>query len=152
MRRKVDPSKIVRGVKFYSVEDLVKILELTPGAVRDYLRKSKIEAIKIGLRWWVSEKSLSNFLMCKGIRNLPDSEFITMINKAVEIKYKLWTDEAIPLIQKTVKAFLLKQKIKGDFKEIDEKNKELEEVLPGKVVQKLRYRGTGIKKEFEKVK
>jgi len=151
MRRKVDPSKIVRGLKFYSVEDLVKILELTPGAVRDYLRKSKIEAIKIGLRWWVSEKSLSNFLMCKGIRNLPDSEFIEMINKAVEIKYKAWTEEAIPLIQKTVEAFLLSRKIKGDFKKVEEKNKDLEKVLPGEVVKNLRYRETKLKKEVEKV-
>ena len=150
MRRKVDPSKIVRGLKFYSVEDLVKILELTPGAVRDYLRKSKIEAIKIGLRWWVSEKSLSNFLMCKGIRNLPDSEFIEMINKAVEIKYKIWTEEAIPLIQKTVKAFLLTQKIKGNLKKSEEKNKDLEKVVSDKVVENLRYRETAIK-EFEKV-
>ena len=155
MRRKVDPSRIVRGVKFYSVEDLVEILELTPGAVRDYLRKAKIGALKIGLRWWVSEKSLNNFLVCKGIRNLPDSELITMINKAVKIRFEEWTKSAIPLMQKVVADFLVekeKEKFKVNIKKVEEKDKELEKVLPGKAIQKLRYRETKIKKEFEKVK
>lgn len=155
MRKKVDPSRIVRGVKFYSVEDLAEILELTPGAVRDYLRKAKIGALKIGLRWWVSEKSLSNFLVCKGIRNLPDSELITMINKAVEIRFKEWTKRATPLMQKIAADFLVekeKEKFNKNIKKVEEKNKELEKVLPGGAMKKLRYRETKIKKEFEKVK
>jgi len=155
MRRKVDPSRIVRGVKFYSVEDLVEILELTPGAVRDYLRKSKIGALKIGLRWWVSEKSLGNFLMCKGIRNLGDSEMLNMINKAVAFKFEEWTKRSIPLIQKVVTDFLVekeKEKFNKNIKKVEEKNKELEKVLPGKIIKKLRYRETEIKKEFEQVK
>jgi len=155
MRRKVDPSRIVRGVKFYSVEDLAKILELTPGAVRDYLRKAKIGALKIGLRWWVSEKSLSNFLMCKGIRNLPDSEMLNMINKAVGIKYQEWTKRSIPIIQKVVEDFLVekeKEKFNKNIKKVEEKNKELKKVLPKEAMEHLQDRKVKIKKEFEKVK
>ncbi len=155
MRRKVDPSRIVRGVKFYSVEDLAKILELTPGAVRDYLRKAKIGALKIGLRWWVSEKSLSNFLMCKGIRNLPDSEMLNMINKAVGIKYQEWTKRSIPLIQKVVEDFLVekeKEKFNKNIKKVEEKNKQLMMIIPKKAMKDLKRRETEIKKEFEKVK
>ncbi len=155
MRRKVDPSKIVRGVKFYSVEDLVEILELTPGAVRDYLRKAKIGALKIGLRWWVSEKSLNNFLVCKGIRNLPDSELITMINKAVEIRFKEWTRRATPLMQKIAADFLVekeKEKFNKNIKKVEEKNKQLKKVLPKKVMEHLQDRTEEVKKEFEKVK
>ena len=155
MRRKVDPSKIVRGVKFYSVEDLTKILELTPGAVRDYLRKAKIGALKIGLRWWVSEKSLSSFLMCKGIRNLPDSEMLNMINKAVEIKYREWTKRSIPIIQKVVEDLLVekeKEKFNKNIKKVEEKNKQLMMIIPKKAMKDLKRREAEVKKEFEKVK
>ena len=155
MRRKVDPSRIVRGVKFYSVEDLTKILELTPGAVRDYLRKAKIGALKIGLRWWVSEKSLSNFLMCKGIRNLPDSEMLNMINKAVGIKYQEWTKRSIPLIQKVVEDILVekeKEKFNKNIKKVEEKNKQLMMIIPKKAMKDLKRREAEVKKEFEKVK
>jgi hypothetical protein len=150
--RKIKPLKIMKGIKFYCVEDLVKILEISPGSVRDYLRKGKIASVKVGIRFWVSERNLNDFLFCRGIRDLPDSELIEMIDKAVEVRYKAWTEEAIPLIQKTVMAFLLSRKIKGDFKKIKEENKDLEKVLPGKVVQKLRYRETETKKQFEKIK
>ncbi|MBA7623328.1 hypothetical protein ES703_30723 [subsurface metagenome] len=58
-------------------------------------------------------------------------------------------------MQKVVTEFLIKkekEKFKVNIKKVEEKNKELEKVLPGKVIQKLRYRETKIKKDFEKVK
>lgn len=153
--KKIMPSKSFRSVKYFDVKDLSKILDLTTGSVRDYLRKDKIESIKIGLKYYVSEKSLSNFLMCKGIRNMPDSEFITMINKAVETKFSEWTEKAIPLMQKIVTEFLIKkekEKFKVNIKKVEEKNKELEKVLPKKIVKHLQDRTEEVKKEFEKVK
>jgi len=152
MTKRVGPSKIMRGIKFYMVEDLSKILQVTPWTVRSYLRQGRMPSIMIGQRLWVSEKDLSNFLMCKGIRDLPDKEFIKMINKAVEIRYKAWTNEAVPLIQKTVKAFLLEQKIKSDLKKADEKNKQLKKVLSKESMEHLQDRTEKIKKEFSKVK
>ena len=152
MTKRVGPSKIMRGIKFYMVEDLAKILQVTPWTVRSYLRQGRMASVMVGQRLWVNEKDLSDFLMCKGIRDLEDKEFIKMINKAVEIRYKAWTDEAVILIKKTVKAFLLEQKIKSDLKKVDAKNRQLKEVLPKKIVAHLQDRTGEIKKEFEKVK
>ena len=152
------PSKNIRGTKFFITEDLVKILKLTPGSVRDYLRKGKIESVKVGLRWYVSEKNLNNFLLCENIRKLPDDKIIEMVNRAVEIKYKEWTDEAIPKMQKIVADFLLKKEKERD-KEKEEFKKEmkivysiydqLKKVLPGEVKIKdhIRYK----EKELQKV-
>jgi len=155
MIRKILPSKIMKGIKFFCVEDLTKILDLTPGAVRDYLRKGKIASIKVGLRFWVSEKNLNDFLFCKGIRNLPDDQFIEMINEAVGVKFKEWTKKAIPLMQKVVADFLVekeKEKFNENIKKVDAKNKQLKKVLPEKVMEHLQDRTKEVKKEFEKVK
>lgn len=142
MKKRIGPSKIMKGMKFYVVEDLSSILGLTNLGVRDYLRKGKIKAVKVGLRWYVSEKNLSDFLLCKGIRDLPDDQLISMINRAVEIKFKEWSDEAIPKMQKVVADYLLKKE-----KERDKKN--IAKILPEseKVKEHIRY-----KKEFAKVK
>ncbi|MBA7517345.1 hypothetical protein ES705_09398 [subsurface metagenome] len=154
MTKRIEPSKIMKGIKFYMVEDLAKILQVTPWTVRSYLRQGRIASVRVGQRIWVSEKDLSDFLMCKGIRDLPDKEFIKMINKAVEIRYEQWKDEAIPLMQKTVKAFLLEQKIKGDLKKISQNNVKLTEFHDddSPVMQK-RYKKTEkVKKDFEEAK
>lgn len=51
----------------YSVEDLVEMLNLSDRSIRLYLREGKIKARKIGLRWFVTEKNLEEFL--EGINN-----------------------------------------------------------------------------------
>ena len=155
MAERILPKKTMKGIRFYNVPDLAKILNISELSARVYLRQNKIPGVKVGRRWYIREKSLNDFLLCKGIRNMPDDEMIKMINKAVELKFSEWTEKAIPLMQKIVTDFLIKkekEKFKVNIKKVEEKNKELEKVLPGKVIQKLRYRGTKIKKEFEKAK
>lgn len=49
-------------LKIYNVEQVGKILQLTPEAVRDYLRKKRIIGQKIGIRWYVSEKNMMKFV------------------------------------------------------------------------------------------
>ena len=163
MFKTIEPSKIMKGIKFYIVEDLAKILDLTPGAVRKYLRNGRIASVKVGQRFWVSEKNLNNFLICQEIRDLSDEQIIAMINRAVEIKFKEWSDEAIPKMQKVVADFLLKKekerdKEKEEFKEemklvysiYDQLKKVLpKKVLPGEVKNKehIRYK----EKELQKV-
>lgn len=155
MGESIIPKKIMKGIRFYNVPDLAKILNISEYSARVYLRDNRIPGVKVGRKWYIREKSLNDFLLCKGIRDLPDDEFVKMINKAVEIKFKEWTERAIPLMQKVVADFLV-EKEKGKFntniKEVEEKNKQLEKVLPGKIIQNLRYRGAKIKKDFEKVK
>jgi len=170
--KRVEPSKVMKGIKFYIVEDLAKILDLSTGAVRGYLRKGRISSVKVGQRFWVSEKNLSDFLMCRGIRDLPDDKFIEMIHKAVEIKYTEWTDLMIPKVQKLVADYLLKkekernkitQEFKKEMKLVYSIKEQLEGILPKKTGEHIRYiekeqekeqsryQGKGQEKELEKV-
>lgn len=48
--------------KFYLVEDLAKLLFLTPVTVRVYIKQNKIKGKKTGRRWIVSETDLLNYL------------------------------------------------------------------------------------------
>lgn len=155
MTERITPKKVMKGIRFYNVPDLAKILNITELSARIYLRDKRIPGVKVGRRWYIREKSLNDFLLCKGIRDMPDDRLIEMINKAVEIKYEEWTEKAIPLVQKVVADFLVeekKEKFNTNIKKVEEKNKQLVKVLPGKIIQDLRYRETKIKKDFEKVK
>ena len=82
MNKEIKPSKAMRGVKFYSVEDLSEILGISGYAVRDYLRKGKITAVKVGARWWISQKNLDNFLNTGNIFNKPEAVILETINEA----------------------------------------------------------------------
>jgi len=155
MAEKIVPKKIMKGIRFYNVPDLAKVLDISEYSARVYLREGKIPGVKVGQKWYIREKSLNDFLLCKGIRGMPDDEMIKMINKAVELKFSEWTAKAVPLMQKIVTEFLIKkekEKFKVNIKKVEEKNKQLEKVLPDKVIQKIRYRETKIKKDFSKVK
>jgi len=155
MADRIEPKKVMKGIRFYTVPDLAKILNITELSARVYLRQNRISGVKVGRRWYIREKSLNDFLTCKNIREMPDDQLLAMINKAVELKFSEWTIKTIPLMQKIVTDFLVKkekEKFKINIKKVEEKNKELEKILPDKIVKKLRYRETKIKKEFSKVK
>ena len=84
MNKKIIPKKIMRGMKFFNVPDLTEILGLAPLAVRDYLRKGKIKAVKIGKRWWVSDKNLNAFLNAGAIFDKPDKVILDTISEGVK--------------------------------------------------------------------
>lgn len=48
--------------KLYSVEDLAKILPITPFSIRAYFRKGRIKGHKIGKNWYVTKENLETFL------------------------------------------------------------------------------------------
>jgi len=52
--------------KLYSVNDLIKILPITPLTIREYIRKGKIRGHKIGKNWYVAKENLEAFLDGKG--------------------------------------------------------------------------------------
>jgi len=58
---KVMPIK-VEEKKLYSVEDLAKILPITPLTIRAYFRKGRIKGHKIGKNWYVTKENLDAFL------------------------------------------------------------------------------------------
>jgi excisionase family DNA binding protein len=52
--------------KLYSVEDLTKMLPITPLTIREYIRKGKMKGHKIGKNWYVSKEDLERFLDGRG--------------------------------------------------------------------------------------
>ncbi|MBA7516556.1 hypothetical protein ES705_08604 [subsurface metagenome] len=123
MIKKIMPSKTMKGIKFYNVENLSDILDISKGAVRDYLRKEKIASIKVGPRFWVSEKNLSDFLLCTTIRGLPDDKLVETVNKMVELLFNEYIDNhLVPCIADVIR-------------ELKEKG---QEVIPEKIANRLK--------------
>lgn len=48
--------------KMYSLQDIAKILGVTYRTVINYKNAGKIEVVKIGNRWLISEENLKKFL------------------------------------------------------------------------------------------
>lgn len=61
--KRIYPGKQIKDIRFYQVEDLVKILGLCKFTVRKYLRTGRIKgAVRVGKRYYLSTKNLDNFL------------------------------------------------------------------------------------------
>lgn len=59
----IKSKKIVRGIKFFTSEDVARILGLSILSARLYLKDGKIPgAIKVGRRWYVSNRNLDRWL------------------------------------------------------------------------------------------
>ncbi|MBA7617440.1 hypothetical protein ES703_24754 [subsurface metagenome] len=64
-KKNIYPSRKIRGISFFTTDQLVSILDLSMLTVRRYLKKEKIKAVKVGQRWYVSSKNLDKFLSGK---------------------------------------------------------------------------------------
>lgn len=60
--KNIYPSKRIRKISFFTTNQLAKILDLSMLTVRRYLREGKIKAVKIGQRWYISNRNLDRFL------------------------------------------------------------------------------------------
>lgn len=61
--KKVNPSRKIRGISFFTTDDLVEILGLGKRSIRKYLSTGKIKgAVKVGRRFYLSNKNLDRFL------------------------------------------------------------------------------------------
>ena len=59
----IKAKRIVRGIKFFTSEDISRILGLSILSARLYLKSGKIPgAFKIGRRWFVSNRNLDKWL------------------------------------------------------------------------------------------
>ncbi|MBA7529480.1 hypothetical protein ES705_21678 [subsurface metagenome] len=65
MKKNIYPSRKIRGISFFTTDQLVEILGLSMLTVRRYLKKEKIKAVKVGQRWYISSKNLDKFLSGK---------------------------------------------------------------------------------------
>ena len=61
-KKNIYPSRKIRGISFFTTDQLVKILDLSMLTVRRYLKKEKIKAVKVGQRWYISSRNLDKFL------------------------------------------------------------------------------------------
>ena len=48
--------------RFYSIEDIAKILNVSDGAVRKWLKAGALKGIKLGRIWRIRESDLDRFL------------------------------------------------------------------------------------------
>lgn len=61
--KKISPSRRIRGISFFTTDDLQEILDLQKRTIRKYLATGKIKgAIKVGRRFYLSNKNLDRFL------------------------------------------------------------------------------------------
>ncbi|MBA7513956.1 hypothetical protein ES705_05974 [subsurface metagenome] len=60
--KNIYPSRKIRGISFFTTDQLVDILGLSMLTIRRYLKKEKIRAVKVGQRWYISSRNLDKFL------------------------------------------------------------------------------------------
>lgn len=56
-------AKNVLGVKLYNVKEVAELLGVTPETARNYIKDGRLNAKKIGVRYYVSEERLKAFLV-----------------------------------------------------------------------------------------
>jgi len=60
----------INKIKFYLVEEIADILDLTKESVVKYIHQGRIHAIKIGSSWHISNASLNEFLETGGVKKV----------------------------------------------------------------------------------
>jgi len=59
--------KQIGDIKFYDVQEIAKIFDMTPQSIRKFLKEGRIKARKVGTRWYVTEEAMREYLL--GIDN-----------------------------------------------------------------------------------
>ena len=49
-------------LKFYTVEEVAKILRTTPNTIRIYINEGKIKAIKSGKQYLISDENIERYI------------------------------------------------------------------------------------------
>lgn len=52
----------INGVKMYAIDELADKMPVSIWTLRNYVRKGKLRAIKMGRSYWISEENLVEFL------------------------------------------------------------------------------------------
>jgi excisionase family DNA binding protein len=56
----------VAGLKLYNLDELSKILEVNKVTLRGYIQQGRLEAVKVGRSYRVTEEDLREFLLRRG--------------------------------------------------------------------------------------
>jgi hypothetical protein len=130
--KEIKAKRNIRGVKFFCSEDVARILGLSILSARLYLKDGKIPgAVKIGRRWFVSNRNLDKWLTGSFIFTKSQAEIIeeklvknievtlaNMRQKQEELKRNSAPKEAVEKLQRRltgIEAYwedYLKEKIK----------------------------------------
>lgn len=73
------------GMKFYTTEEVAKILNVTPAAVRYWARKGKIKAVREGEKWLIPEEEVERLRKgaeTEGERKCPQEDLVKSAVKA----------------------------------------------------------------------
>lgn len=62
----------INKIKFYLVEEICDILNLTRETVTKYIHQGRIHGIKIGSSWHISNESLNEFLKTGGVNKFKE--------------------------------------------------------------------------------
>lgn len=143
---RMPPTKVFQGKKYFIVEDLVKILKLTPLTVREYLKKGRIASVKVGQRYYVAEQELIKFLN-SGRFTKPD-EFASQVNEAIRRTFEAnveWLAYRVKeLIIKDLTANIIEQ-----LKKADQINVRSTEFEPEEKTAERIKKTEKVKKDFE---
>lgn len=146
----VIPQKNIRGIKFFCVKDIAKILGLSIISARLYLKDGKIPGgLKIGGVWYVSNRNLDKWLH-KDIFSKPEPYILATIKEAMDQAQ----EKNFEILYKRVKEAVIEdfiESIKVNLKDIDIENAKLINFLPRKSIEHLKNRQREVKKEFQKV-
>ena len=55
--------KQIGGIKFYDVQEIAKIFDMTPQSIRKFFKEGRIKARKFGTRWYVTEEAMREYLL-----------------------------------------------------------------------------------------
>lgn len=62
-------NKLINGVKLYDLDALHEMLGLSKVSMRSYIKRGLIKARKIGIKWYITEKNLNEFINQNQISN-----------------------------------------------------------------------------------
>lgn len=57
--------KVLLGEKLYTIEEVAELMGVTPRTIQNWLMKERIQAQKIGRRWYFTEDNLKAFIQGK---------------------------------------------------------------------------------------
>ena len=64
--------KQIGDIKFYDVQEIAKMFDMTPQSIRKFFKTGRIKARKFGTRWYATEEAIREYLL--GYDNEPKKE------------------------------------------------------------------------------
>ena len=74
-------AKQIGDIKLYSVRDLNKALGVNERTLRNWFNKGRLQGVKIGTEWHITEENLKKFLNAGDTGKTKDNDTIRVIQK-----------------------------------------------------------------------